>query len=141
MNLTTENITLILTLLLIAERVLRAVAPSTQTTIDDEAVKGIDKARGWARSMAPAIYAVVEQLAASGKIAKAEKAQVFLTQLAEAYHRVEGAPLPNQAHAEAEVLAKGLAAADKLALPAPATLNPDNVASLGNPRPAPESSK
>ena len=137
MSLTTENITLLLTLLLIAERVLRAVAPATQTTVDDEAVKGIDKAREWARTMAPAIYAVVEQLAATGKIAKAEKAKVFLNQLAEAYHRVEGAALPDQAHAEAEVLAKGLAAADKLAAPAPKPINPDNVASLGNPPKAP----
>ena len=117
MNLTVENITFALTLLLIAERILRAIAPATQTTIDDEAVKGIEKAREWARTMAPAVYAVVEQLAASGKIAKAEKAQVFLNQLAEAYHRVEGAPLPDQAHAEAEVLAKGLAAAAKLGNP------------------------
>lgn len=109
-----ENLTLAITLLLLAERILRAVAPMTATTIDDEAVKGIDKAREWARTMAPAIYAVVEQLAASGKIAKAEKAQVFLNHLEEAYHRVEGAPLPAQAHAEAEIVAKGLAAADKL---------------------------
>lgn len=116
-----ENLTLAITLLLLADRILRTLAPITATPLDDEAVKAVDKAKDWARTMSPAIYAIVEQLAATGKIPKADKAQAFFVELAEAYRRSTGNSLPAQAHAEAEILAKGLAAADKMAKGNPQT--------------------
>lgn len=121
--LTVENFTLVLTLALATERFLRWLAPQTQTLADDAAVAEIDRARAWAGQYAPAIYAVVEQLAATGKIAKAEKAVVFLDELEEAYRRTSGKVLPDQAKAAAITLARGMAASDKIGNPQPAPVS------------------
>lgn len=111
--LTTENITFVLTMLLVAERIVRAIAPITKTDLDDRAIREIDKAKEWGRSVAPAIYAIVEGLAASGKIPKAEKAKEFISEISEAYTRANGSTMPVQAIADAQTVARGLAAATK----------------------------
>jgi len=116
--LTLQNMTTLITVLLTLEMILRRVAPMTTTDLDDKALIEIDKAKSWAVSMAPAVYAIIEGLAKSGKIPAASKAQAFAAELAQAYQKANGAPLPAQAHAEAETVARGLAAADKL------TVNP-----------------
>lgn len=112
-----QNLTTLFTVLLVLEAILRRIAPLTKTDADDKALAEIDKAKGWAMTVAPSFYAVVESLAATGKIPKAEKAQTFLAELAEAYRKANGKPLPAEAHAEAEIVARGLAATDKIGNP------------------------
>lgn len=115
-----QNLTTLFTVLLVLEIILRRVAPLTKTDADDKALAEIDKAKAWAMTVAPSFYAIVESLATTGKIEKAEKARTFLSELAEAYRRANGKPLPAEAHVEAETIARGLAAADKIGNPPPA---------------------
>lgn len=134
------NVALVVALVLAAERLLRLVAPLTETEADDNAVKRLDQARAWVRDKAPLIYLLIEQAKEIGQIvSKKDKPAAFDAELSKAYQNVFGEPLPAKALEEGKVIVKGLAAADKLAaLPAPAApLNPDNVASLANPPAAP----
>lgn len=111
---TTDNVTLALVVLMVLERILRAVAPRTETKIDDRILAGFDDARDWAEDMAPHLWAIVEALAAQGAIPKAQKAALFGMQLKETYHKATGKLLPDGAVAQAETVAAGLSASDKL---------------------------
>lgn len=124
-----QTLTLIFVVLLVLEKIARAVAPMTATKVDDQAVVMIDQARGWSLQQAPHIWAVVEQLAAVGSIPKVQKAAEFMLRLKSAYAAATGQVLPEAAAAEAQTVAAGLSAGAKL----PAQVMPVN------PQPAPAS--
>lgn len=111
------DVALVVALVLAGEKILRVMAPITKTTLDDEAVKRIDRARAWAKEVAPVIYTIIEQAAEVGKIAKHNKATEFAAELEKAYARIEGGMLPVQALVEADIVARGMAAADKIGNP------------------------
>ena len=111
---TAENITTIITLFLLADRILRAVAPLTNTDIDDKIVAEIDQGKAFVQSYAPAAFTIAEQLANAGAIAKGGKAKAFLDELKEAFEKSTGKQLSDGAVVEANLLAKGLAAAGKV---------------------------
>jgi hypothetical protein len=108
------NLALAVSLALACERILRAVAPITKTEFDDNLVREIDKAREWARTAAPVFYAVVEQVREGNLWSTGLKKQTFDAEIAKAFEAIHGKPMPAQALMEAQVVAKGLAAADKL---------------------------
>jgi maltose-binding protein MalE len=100
-----------LVLLLAAERILRRVAPLTATTRDDEAVAQIDRAREWVRTHAPLVVAIIEDLAMTGRIPAAEKAKAYWQRIEAEYMKAHnGASMPQQAAAEAKLMADGIAA-------------------------------
>lgn len=111
---TTDNVTLALVVLMVLERIVRAIAPKTETKIDDRIIASLDDARDWAEDMAPHLWAIVETMAAQGAIPKARKAALFGMQMKEAYHKATGKMLPEGAIATAETVAAGISAADKL---------------------------
>jgi hypothetical protein len=111
---TTDNLTLALVVLMTLERIIRALAPKTATTLDDKFIGGLDDARGWAADMAPHLWAVVETLAMSGAIPKAQKTALFALKIREAYQKATGKLLSDGAVITAETVAAGLSAADKL---------------------------
>lgn len=112
--LTVQNITTFLTIILVLDRILRAIAPATSTKIDDQAIETIDKARAWAQDNSPHFWAVIEQLAQVGAIPKVQKAAEFMTRLRAAYIEATGKPMPQTAVLEAQTVAAGLSAAAKL---------------------------
>jgi lysyl-tRNA synthetase class I len=117
------NLALAVSLALAFERVLRAVAPITKTEFDDNLVREIDKAREWARDKAPVFYTVVEQAQEIGKILSKDKTKAFDAGIAQAFEATHGKPLPVQALREAQIVAMGLAASDKLGNPPKAPSN------------------
>ena len=129
----TNTMILIFVVLLVLEKVIRAVAPTTATKADDQAVAAIDSARAWSLQQAPHIWAVVEQAAAIGAIPKVQKAAEFLIRLKSAYAAAVGKSLPEAALAEAQTVAAGLSAGAKLPIQSVAEVVPVN------PQPAPVS--
>lgn len=105
-----DNLTTVLVVLLALWEVLKAVAPRTTTKIDDSIVDGVE----WAKGSAPHAWAIAEVLAAQGSIPKVQKAAAFALKLREAYLDATGKVLPEKAMKEAEMVAAGLSAADKL---------------------------
>lgn len=129
----TQTLTMILVVLLVLERIIRAVAPMTATTVDDQAVAMIDQARSWSLQQAPHIWAIVEQLASVGSIPKIQKSAEFLLRLKAAYAAATGKMLPEAAAAEAQTVAAGLSAGAKLPIQSVSEVIP------ANPQPAPAS--
>jgi len=111
--LTAENATLTLVILLALEKILRRIAPTTATTRDDGWVADIDRAKAWAMTNAPLLWGIVEDLAGTGLFPKAQKAQEFGRRLLDEWQKAHpGKPLPDEAKAAADLVARGLSAAD-----------------------------
>lgn len=85
---------------------LKAVAPRTATKADDNLVEAIERAKVWVEKLAPHVWAVVEVLAAEGKLPPGvTKAEEFAKRL------VEAQKSPDSLGA---ALAAGISAFDKL---------------------------
>lgn len=120
--LTIENITALFTALLVLERVLRAVAPLTKTTVDDGIVEKIDSGRNFIRRYSASAWAIVEGLEKSGIIKKTDKIGKFISTLEEAYKAAEGQELSASAKVESKLIAAGMSAAAKLPFASPKSL-------------------
>ncbi len=111
--LTVENISLVILVYLALEKILRRIAPATAMTQDDALVASLDRARAWVAANAPLLWGIVEDLAGTGLFPKAQKAQEFGRRLLDEWQKAHpGKPLPDEAKAAAELVARGLSAAD-----------------------------
>jgi hypothetical protein len=133
---TGQNLTTVVVVLLALWEAFKAIAPKTATKIDDNIVDAVGDAKEWARGSSPHAWAIAELLAAQGAIPKAQKSAAFALKLREAYIEATGKVLPDKALKEAELVAAGLSASDKLnRLPAPSA-----IAIPSDPQPGPASS-
>jgi hypothetical protein len=96
----------LITILFALYGALKAIAPKTATKTDDNAVAMIETAKAWVEKLAPHIWAVVEVLAAEGKLPPGvTKAEEFAKRL------IEAQKSPDHVGA---AIAAGLSAADKM---------------------------
>lgn len=112
---TPANVAIFISLIASIYAVLRTIAPKTKTTVDDDIVAFVEKARPWVRDFAGPIWALVEQLQKAGKIEKLNKYGEFMSILRESFKDSFGKELPEELEADAKLMAQGLSAADKLA--------------------------
>lgn len=109
--LTPQHLIAFFTFLLALDKLAHRIAPLTATTKDDEILAKIDKAKDWIGTYAPIVFAIVEDLGATGKIQYAQKAAEFLNRLkVEWFQAHPGEELPKEAEAQARLIAAGLAA-------------------------------
>lgn len=104
--------------------ILRTIAPRTKTTIDDDIVAIIDKGRSWVRDYAFPIWSAVEQLEKAGKIERLNKYGEYMSVFREAFKSAFGKEMPEELETDAELMARGLSAADKLSKSV--TVNPQS---------------
>ena len=128
--LTPANVAIVVSLMMSAFAVLKVVAPKTKTTVDDDIVAFVEKARPWVRDFALPAWALVEQLQKQGKILKGGKYDEYLTVLRDAFAASFGRALPKELEVDAQLMAQGLSAAEKLQKEAVA---PAQRAPAGNP--------
>lgn len=112
---TPANVAIVISLLASLYAVLKTIAPKTKTTVDDDIVAFVDKARPWVRDFSGPIWALVEQLQKAGKIDKLNKYGEYMSILREAFKDAFGKELPEALETDAKLMAQGLSAADKLA--------------------------
>lgn len=113
--LTVQNVLIIIAILGAAYAALRAIAPLTQTTIDDEAVAKVEAAKAWANAYAPTAWEYLEAAQKKGLIpAGSSKAVEFLLLVRDAYRKAHAADLPKPAEQIAVSVAAGLSQAEKL---------------------------
>lgn len=111
---TPANAAIIVALLASLFAILRTIAPKTKTTVDDDIVAFIDKARPWVRDFSGPIWALVEQLHKAGKVDKLNKYGEYMSILRDAFKDAFGKELPEALETDAKLMAQGLSAADKL---------------------------
>ena len=132
--LTPENLTMILVVILAMEKILARIAPMTKTTVDDDAVKLVERGKAWVRTYAPLIAGIVEDLAETGNFPKVAKSAEFFRRLEAEWNRANpGNPLPEPARAEANLIGAAAAAIFPHTPPAPVIGAP----AAGNPQVAP----
>ena len=93
---------------------IRTMAPKTQTKLDDNFVSLVEKGRVTVNQFALPIWAVVEEMQKSGKISQKSKFGEYLGMFRDLFRRTHGADMPKELEAEAETLAAGISASDKL---------------------------
>ncbi len=113
--LTPANLAIAISLFASIYAVLKTIAPQTKTTVDDDIVSFIDKGRAWVQSYGFPIWSVVEQLEKAGKIQRLSKYGEYMSIFREAFKSAFGKEMPEELETDAELMAKGLSAADKLA--------------------------
>ncbi len=118
------NVAIIIALVTSAVAILRTIAPRTKTTIDDDIVAFIDKARPWVHDFSGPIWALIEQLHKAGKIEKLNKFGEYMSVFREAFKDAFGKEMPEELEADAKLMARSLSAADKLTRPEP--INPQS---------------
>lgn len=111
---TPANVAIVVALVTSLVAILRTIAPKTKTTVDDDIVAFIDKARPWVYDFSGPIWSLVEQLYKSGKIDKLNKYGEFMSILREGFKDAFGRELPEALESDARLMAQGLSAADKL---------------------------
>lgn len=122
--LTPANVAIVVSLIMSLYAILKAVAPKTKTTVDDDVVAFIDKARPWVRDFAGPIWALVEQMQKAGKLDKLNKYGEFMSILRDGFKDAFGKELPEALEVDAKLMAQGLSAADKLSKAV--TVNPQS---------------
>lgn len=111
---TPANVAIVISLLTSIYAILRTIAPRTKTTIDDDIVAFIDKARPWVHDFSGPIWALIEQLHKAGKIEKLNKFGEYMSVFREAFKDAFGKEMPEELEADAKLMARSLSAADKL---------------------------
>jgi hypothetical protein len=125
--LTPANVAILISVLMSLYAILKTIAPKTKTTVDDDIVAFVEKARPWVRDFAFPVWSLVEQLQKQGKILKNGKYGEYITILRDAFRQSFGKEMPKALETDAQLLAQGLSAADKLSkesLPLAATIPP-----------------
>jgi hypothetical protein len=112
--LTPANVAIAVSLLMALYSLIKTIAPKTKTTIDDDIVAFVERARPWVRDFAGPVWALVEQLQKQGKILKNGKYGEYLTILRDAFKQTYGQDMPKALEVDAQLMAQGLSAADKL---------------------------
>lgn len=112
---TPANVAIVISLLVSLYAMLKTIAPKTKTTVDDDLVAFVEKARPWVRDFAAPIWAVVEQLQKAGKIEKLNKYGEYMSVFREAFKEAFGKEMPEALETDAKLMAQGLSAADKIA--------------------------
>lgn len=112
--LTPANVAIVISLLMSLYSVIKTIAPKTKTTIDDSIVSVVEKGRPWVRDFAFPIWSLVEQLFNQGKILKNSKNGEYLAIFREGFKQAFGQDMPKELETDAQLLAQGLSAADKL---------------------------
>jgi hypothetical protein len=112
--LTPANLAIAVSLLTSLYALLRTIAPHTKTTVDDNIVAFVEKNRPWVRDFAWQVWSLVEELQRQGKILKGGKYGEYITILRDYFKKTHGREMPAELEADAELMAKGLSAADKL---------------------------
>lgn len=112
-HITTANIALALVVIGYIYTILKAIAPSTQTKLDDQAVQAVEKAKKWVETYAPHFWSVVEVMSQSNQMTSAQKAAAFLLELKTSYEKLNGERIPDKAIEAATLIATGLSAEDK----------------------------
>lgn len=109
---TTGNIAL---LILVIYSILKLVAPSTKTGLDDKIVTGIDTGLAWLKSNMPDAYAKVEKAATGGTLTGgAAKLAIYLWELNMNHIADHGVPMPVEMIETAARKAEGMAAKSTL---------------------------
>ncbi|HAE37845.1 MAG TPA: hypothetical protein DCG57_04300 [Candidatus Riflebacteria bacterium] len=116
---TPANAAIVAALLTSLLAIFRTIAPKTKTTVDDDIVAFIDKARPWVRDFSGPIWALVEQLQKAGKIDKLNKYGEYMSILREGFKDAFGKELPEALEVDAKLMAQGLSAAEKLSKAVP----------------------
>ncbi|GEM_PF-1698178 len=133
--LTPANVAIAISLLASLYAVLKTIAPKTKTTIDDDIVAFVERARPWVRDFAFPVWSLVEQLQKQGKILKNGKYGEYITLLRDAFKQAYGRDMPKALEVDAQLMAQGLSAADKLAKEEPASIP------IGNPTSSQDAAK
>lgn len=132
---TATNVAIVLSLLASFYALLKTIAPKTKTTADDKVVELVEKARPWVSQFGGLIWSFVEQMANTGKIEKLNKASEYMKIIRESFKQAFSADMPEALNGDAELIAKGLSAIEKLEKGV--TLNPtparDEVKSTSRP--------
>jgi len=112
--LTSANISIAISLIMSLYAILKTMAPKTKTTLDDDLVVLVEKGRPWVRNFALPVWSLVEQLFSQGKILKNSKYGEYLSIFREAFKQTYGKEMPKELEVDAQLMAQGLSAADKL---------------------------
>jgi hypothetical protein len=93
---------------------LRKIAPLTATDLDDRAVATWDAWRSWVFRMCPHFWNIVEELYLAGLLQKGGKLDDYRTRLGLAFSAAFGSEMPESLLKDAEALAAGLSAKDRI---------------------------
>lgn len=111
---TVGNVALVVSLIASFYALLKTMAPKTQSTADDKALELIDRARPWIFSFSSLAWSIVESLSKSGKIDKLTKFSEYMRILKEGFEQAFGKEMPMALESDAQLIAQGLSAAEKL---------------------------
>ena len=89
---------------------LRAIAPKTETKVDDNIVSGYDSFTGFLMSYGPIVHSVVEELARTSKIEKLQKLNTYMHRLEEIWKAQTGKSLTDGQVSAAKEVATALSA-------------------------------
>jgi hypothetical protein len=111
---TVTNVALGISLIASLYALLKTIAPKTKTTADDKVVEFVERARPWVFNFASLSWSIVESLASTGKIDKLNKYSKYMDILREGFEGAFGEKMPKALEADAQFMAQGLSAMDKL---------------------------
>lgn len=111
---TVSNVAILVSLVMSLYAVLKSVAPKTKTEVDDKIVSLIEKARPWVYNFASLAWTIVETLGKSGQIDKLQKYSEYMNILKDGFMQAYGEEMPPALESDAQLIAQGLSAAEKL---------------------------
>ncbi len=112
--LTVSNVAILASFAMSIYAVLKNIAPKTKTEVDDKIVNLIEKTRPWVYNFASLAWTIVENMGKSGKINKFQKYSEYINILKDGFKQAYGEEMPPALESDAQLIAQGLSAAEKL---------------------------
>ncbi len=111
---TVSNVAILTSFVMSLYAVLKNIAPKTKTEVDDKIVNLVEKARPWVYNFASITWTIVENMGKSGKVDKLQKYSEYMNILRDGFKQAYGEEMPQALESDAQLIAQGLSAAEKL---------------------------